>query len=88
MVCKCFDKKAFGSSIKKRIFQTKNQLKNYANQLHKLNWRKVQSFFIHIIWVADAADMQLINKFDKEIQFLLCVIDSNTKYAWVKKQKR
>ena len=48
----------------------------------------MQSFFIHIIWVADAADMQLINKFDKEIQFLLCVIDSNTKYAWVKKQKR
>ena len=45
----------------------------------------MQSSFIHTIWVADAADMQLINKFDKEIHFLLCVIDISTKYAWVKK---
>ena len=27
--------------------------------------------------------MQLINKFNKEIHFLLCVIDIFSKYAWV-----
>ena len=27
--------------------------------------------------------MQLINKFNKEINFLLCVIDIFSKYAWV-----
>ena len=27
--------------------------------------------------------MKLINKFDKEIRFLLCVIDSYSKYAWI-----
>ena len=32
---------------------------------------------------ADLADMQLINNFNKEICFLLCVIDMYSKYAWV-----
>ena len=27
--------------------------------------------------------MQLINKFNKEFRFLLCVIDIFSKYAWV-----
>ena len=34
------------------------------------------------IWGADLADMQLINKFNKGIRFLLCVIDIFSKYAW------
>ena len=28
-------------------------------------------------------DMQLISKFNKEVRFLLCVIDINGKYVWV-----
>ena len=45
--------------------------------------RKVNSPFIDNIWVADLADMQLINKFNKGFRFLLCVIDIYSKYAWV-----
>ena len=32
---------------------------------------------------ADLTDMQLISKFNKEIRFLLCVIDIFSKYARV-----
>lgn len=32
---------------------------------------------------ADLADMQLASKFNKEIQFLLHLIDINSKYGWV-----
>ena len=32
---------------------------------------------------ADLADMQLTSKFNKEIQFLLHLIDINSKYGWV-----
>ena len=28
-------------------------------------------------------DIQLISKFNKEVRFLLCVIDINGKYVWV-----
>ena len=29
------------------------------------------------------ADMQLINKFNKEFRFLLCLIEIYSKYAWI-----
>ena len=32
---------------------------------------------------ADLADMQLVNKFNKGVRFLLCVIDIYSKYASV-----
>ena len=35
------------------------------------------------MWGADLADMQLISQFNKGIRFLLCVIDTFSKYAWV-----
>ena len=35
------------------------------------------------IWGADLADMQLLIRYNKGIRFLLCVIDSFSKYAWV-----
>ena len=35
------------------------------------------------MWGSDIADMELINKFYKGIRFLLCVIDTYSKYAWV-----
>ena len=35
------------------------------------------------IWGADLARMQLISNFNKGIKFLLCVIDTFSKYTWV-----
>ena len=35
------------------------------------------------IWGVDLADMQLISKYSKGIEYLLCVIDLFSKYAWV-----
>ena len=45
--------------------------------------RKVHAAFKDNIWDADLADMQLLSKYNKGIRFLLCVIDSFSKYAWV-----
>ena len=42
----------------------------------------MHSPFVHSIWGADLHDMQLLNKFDKEIRFLLRVVDIFNKYAW------
>ena len=62
----------------------KNQPKNYINQLLKnLKKRTVYSEFKDNIWGADLADIQLINKFNKRLRFLLCVIDIFSKYPWV-----
>ena len=59
-----------------------------VNELHKpvikkIKRRKVYSSFKYNLWGADLADMQLISKFNKEIRFLLCVIDIFIKYVWV-----
>ena len=62
------------------MFQTKNVLKNYTNQLLE-NLRKVYSSFIDNIWDADLAAMQLISKFNKGFRFLLFVINIFSKYA-------
>ena len=44
--------------------------------------KKVYAAFKDNIWGADLADMQLLNKYNKGIRFLLCVIDIFSKYAW------
>ena len=66
-----------------------------ADKLHKPMIRnfkrtKFHSSFKDNIWGADIADMQLISKYNKEIKYLLCVIDIFSKYTWVvpKKDKR
>ena len=51
--------------------------------IRKFKKRKVHSSFLGNIWGANLADMQLISKFDKEICFLLCLVDIFSKYAWV-----
>ena len=48
---------------------------NYTNQL--LGSLKITFGGI------DLADMQVISKYNKEIQFLLCVIKYFSKYAWL-----
>ena len=45
--------------------------------------RTVYSRFKDNVWGADLADMQLINKFNKEFRFSLCVIDIFSKCTWV-----
>ena len=41
------------------------------------------SSFKNIIWGVDLVDTQLVSKYNKEIKYLLCVIDLFSKYAWV-----
>ena len=43
--------------------------------IRKFEKRKLHTLFKDNIWDADLADMQLISKFNKGSQFLLCVID-------------
>ena len=62
--------------------------KELAEKLHnpvirKFWKRKTYPPFIDIMCDVDLAHMQLINKFDKRIRFLFCVIDIFSKYAWV-----
>ena len=64
------------------------QNEQLAEELHKpiikkVLKRRVYSSFKDNIWGADLADMQLINKFNKGIRFLLCVTDIFSKYGWV-----
>ena len=79
-----FDKKASAGAIKNEIISNKQ----IAEELHKpiirkFEKRKVHSSFVDNIWGADLADMQLMSKFNEEFNFLLCVIDIYSKYAWV-----
>ena len=86
MVYKFFDKKSEGSGIVNNNMVKQNiQL---AKELHKpiiRNFKKrtACSGFKDNVWGADLADVQLINKFNKGFRFLLCVIDSFSKYSWV-----
>ena len=84
MVYNCFDKKSSGGTVKNEIISNKE----LAEELHKQIIRKFEKIkahspFVDNIWGADLADMQLISKFNKEFGFLLCVIDTYSKYAWV-----
>ena len=58
-----------------------------ANELHKpiirkLKKIKVYSSFRDNIWGVDSADMQSLSKYNNGIKYLLCAIDSFSKYAW------
>ena len=84
MVYKFFDKRVSGSGIKNKNI-SKKQLSEELQKpvIRKFNKRKVHSHFIDNIWGADLAYMQLIRKFNKRFRFLLCIIDTYSKYAWV-----
>ena len=57
---------------------------NFLNQLlENLKKRKEYSSFRDNIWGTGFADMQLLSRFNRGFRFLLCVIDSFSKYAWV-----
>ena len=76
IVYKFFDKKTPGGRVKNGNISKKEL---YKSIIRKINKRKVHSLFIHNIWGADLADMQLISKFNKGFRFLLCVIDIYSK---------
>ena len=86
MVYKCFDKKSAthkGTGINSGI-----KTQQLADKVHNPITRnvknyKVYSSFEYKIWGGDLADMQLVNKYNKGIQFLLYAIDIFSKYAWV-----
>ena len=82
MVYKCFDKKASGGAIKS---MSNEQLAEelYKPIIKKFLERKLYPSFKDNIWGADLGDMQSINKFNKQVRYLLCVIDIISKYAWV-----
>ena len=86
MVYTCFDKKSYSANVSVKSKTLLNQ--HIAEQLHKpiirkTETRKLYSSFKDNIWGTDLGDMQLICKFNKRLQFLLCVIDIYIKYAWV-----
>ena len=81
MVYKFFDKKSKEAGIKSMSNQ------QLANELHKpiirkFEKRKVYSSFKDNIWGIDLADIQLINKYNKGIRYLLCAIDLFSKCAF------
>ena len=83
MVCNFFDKKSQGSSIN-IPFEFNEQL---ANELHKpiirnFKKRKMYSSFRDNIWGVYLADMQLLSKFNKGLDFYY-VIEIFSKYTWV-----
>ena len=43
----------------------------------------MHSSFKDNIWGVNLVDMQLLSKFNKGFRFLLCVIDTYSKHAWV-----
>ena len=88
MVYKFFDKKSSGSGAKYVNTKLVPQSQQLADELHKpivrkFKKRKVYSTFKGNIYDVDLANMQLLSKYNKGIRFLLCVIYSFSKYAWV-----
>ena len=82
MVYKFFDKKSSGSGIvNKENIQLADEL--HKSIIRKFKKRKVYSSFRDSIWGVDLADIQLLSKFNKGFKFLLCVIDTYSKYGWV-----
>ena len=82
IVYKFFYKKSKGSGI---VNEPNYQL---ANELHKpimrkFKKRKVSSFLETRFGGVDLADMESLSKYHKEIKYLLCAIDSFSKYVWV-----
>ena len=79
MIYKFFSERAKGMGLNNVIL---------AEELHKpiirnFKRRKLYSSFKDNIWGVDLADMTLINKFNKIIKYLLCVIDLFSRYSWV-----
>ena len=80
MVYKLFDKKT-GSrvSVNEQLVE-----KLHKAVIKKFKRRKVYARFKDIIWAAYLAEMGSLSFKNKNVKYLLCVIDVSTKYACVK----
>ena len=84
MVYKFFDKKASGSGIKNESISDKELAEElYKPIIRKITERNVYSFFTDNIWSTDLdlVNMQLRSKLNEWICFLLCIIETFSKYA-------
>ena len=77
--------KFFNSKSKGSGFKENQQLANEPHKpiIRKFKERKVYSSFKDNISDVDLADMQLISKRKKGVEYLLCVIDLFSKYVWL-----
>ena len=83
MVYKFFHRKA-GSGISVNE-QLAKELRKPV--IKKFKRRKVYARFKDNIWAEDVAEMESLSSKNKNIKYLLCVIDVFTNYAWVKPLK-
>ena len=69
-------KETSGGAVKNEITQSKKLAEELQKPIiRKFKKRKVHSSFIDNIWGADLTDIQLLQKFNKQICFLLCIVD-------------
>ena len=79
MVCKFFDKKTgSGMSVNEQLAEELNQ-----PIIKKCKRRKVYAKFKDNIWAADLAEMESFSSKNKNVKYLLCVIEFFTKHVWV-----
>ena len=80
MVNKIFDNKTrLRISVNEQLAE-----KLYKTVIKQLKRRKVYARFKENIWAADLADLESLSAKNKNVKYLLRVIDIFTKYAWVK----
>ena len=79
MVYQFFDKKTgSGASVNEQLAE------DLDKPITKKFRRKVYARFKDNICAADLAEMESFSSKNKNVKYLLCVIDVFTKYAWVK----
>ena len=83
MFYKLFDKK------KRSAISVNEQLLKELHKpvIKKFNRKKVYVRFTDNTWAADIAEIESLSSKNKNVKYLLCIIDVFTKYAWVKPLK-
>ena len=75
-----FDKRSSGSAIKNEMMSNQQLAEeSHKTVIRKFEKHKIYSSFKDNVWVADLADIRLMNKHDR---FSLRVIDIYSKFAW------
>ena len=83
MVDKFFDKKTvLGISVNKQLTKELHKL-----VINKFKRRKVYVRFWGNVWAGDLAEMKSLSSKNKNVKYLLSVIDVFTKYLWIKHLK-
>ena len=80
------------SFLKKKTKKTGSGIsvnEQLAEELHKpvikkFKRRKVYAGLKDNIWAVDLAEMELLSSRNKDVKYLLCVMDVFAKYTWVK----